>query len=175
MDDFPNPVYKNISLIRLYTQDNEYYKYLARNGRILPEAIAFFAAKGKDAKKLVGYASIVSPESRKCELLIDQYLKEPLTWLAKELARRQQVTKGREESGRKTVEEAIAQRAKLEEARRKKEEEEARKIEKRKKDFLKKQAKIRASHENAEASVLVKLFCNTLFDKYLLVTSLHWC
>ena len=23
--------------------------------------------------------------------------------------------------------------------------------------------------------VLVKLFCNTLFDKYLLVTSLHWC
>lgn len=25
------------------------------------------------------------------------------------------------------------------------------------------------------ASVLVKLFCNTLFDKYLFVTSLHWC
>ena len=24
-------------------------------------------------------------------------------------------------------------------------------------------------------TVLVKLFCNTLFDKYLLVTSLHWC
>ena len=23
--------------------------------------------------------------------------------------------------------------------------------------------------------VLVNLFCNTLFDKYLLVTSLHWC
>ena len=23
--------------------------------------------------------------------------------------------------------------------------------------------------------VLVKLFCNTLFDKYLPVTSLHWC
>ena len=25
------------------------------------------------------------------------------------------------------------------------------------------------------SDVLVKLFCNTLFDKYLLVTSLHWC
>ena len=24
-------------------------------------------------------------------------------------------------------------------------------------------------------SVLVKPFCNTLFDKYLPVTSLHWC
>ena len=23
--------------------------------------------------------------------------------------------------------------------------------------------------------VLVKLFCNTLFDKYLSVASLHWC
>ena len=27
----------------------------------------------------------------------------------------------------------------------------------------------------AEEHVLVNLFCNTLFDKYLLVTSLHWC
>lgn len=26
-----------------------------------------------------------------------------------------------------------------------------------------------------EAIVVVKLFCNTLFDKYLSVTSLHWC
>jgi len=150
MDDFPNPVYKNISLIRLYTQDNGYYKYLARNGRIIPEAIAFFAAKGKDVKK----PPIVISESRKCELLIDQYLKEPPTWLAQELTRRRQVAKGREESGRKTVEEAAAQRAKLEEARRKKEEEEAIEREKRKKNFLEKQAKIRASHENAEARAI---------------------
>ena len=27
----------------------------------------------------------------------------------------------------------------------------------------------------ANLTVLVNLFCNTLFDKYLLVTSLHWC
>lgn len=27
----------------------------------------------------------------------------------------------------------------------------------------------------AEHPVVVKLFCNTLFDKYLPVTSLHWC
>ena len=26
-----------------------------------------------------------------------------------------------------------------------------------------------------DGTVLVNLFCNTLFDKYLLVTSLHWC
>ena len=24
-------------------------------------------------------------------------------------------------------------------------------------------------------SVLVKLFCNILFDKYLFITSFHWC
>ena len=29
--------------------------------------------------------------------------------------------------------------------------------------------------ETMNQDVLVKLFCNTLFDKYLLVTSLHWC
>ena len=26
-----------------------------------------------------------------------------------------------------------------------------------------------------EATVLVKLFCNTLFGKYLFITSFHWC
>ena len=31
------------------------------------------------------------------------------------------------------------------------------------------------STPNNIRSVLVNLFCNTLFDKYLLVTSLHWC
>ena len=29
--------------------------------------------------------------------------------------------------------------------------------------------------EDMKEHVLVKLFCNTLFDKYLSVTSLHWC
>ena len=29
--------------------------------------------------------------------------------------------------------------------------------------------------ETMNQDVLVKLFCNTLFDKYLFVTSLHWC
>ena len=33
----------------------------------------------------------------------------------------------------------------------------------------------RAARLENKALVLVKPFCNTLFDKYLPVTSLHWC
>ena len=35
--------------------------------------------------------------------------------------------------------------------------------------------RINRAADDAAGLVLVKPFCNTLFDKYLPVTSLHWC
>ena len=52
MSNFPNPKYKNISLIYLYSFDNEYYKALAAKSKIAPEAVTFFTAKSKDVKQI---------------------------------------------------------------------------------------------------------------------------
>ena len=41
--------------------------------------------------------------------------------------------------------------------------------------IIEKEFTLSLDNDTQNETVLVKLFCNTLFDKYLPVTSLHWC
>lgn len=74
MSSFPNPKYKNISLIYLYSFDNEYYKSLTAKGKIAPEVVTFFAAKSKDVKQIRSTSEVL--RNMGYESLIDKYLKE---------------------------------------------------------------------------------------------------
>lgn len=74
MSTFPNPKYKNISLIYLYSFDNEYYKSLAVKGKIAPEAVDFFTTKSKDIKQIRSTSEVL--RNMGYESLIDRYLAE---------------------------------------------------------------------------------------------------
>ena len=41
--------------------------------------------------------------------------------------------------------------------------------------IIEKEFTLSLDNDTQNETVLVKHFCNTLFDKYLPVTSLHWC
>lgn len=74
MSNFPNTKYKNISLIYLYSLDNELYKSLATKGKIAPEAVDFFTSKSRDVKQIRSTSEVL--RNMGYESLIDKYLKE---------------------------------------------------------------------------------------------------
>ena len=73
MSNFPNTKYKNISLIYLYSLDNELYKSLATKGKIAPEAVDFFTSKSRDVKQIRSTSEVL--RNMGYESLIDKYLK----------------------------------------------------------------------------------------------------
>lgn len=121
MRDFPDSKYKNTSLIRLYELDNEYYKALVKKGKILPEAITFFATKSKDVKQ-IGRGNIEALKSMGYESLINQYLEECAATERKkeENARQKEEERIRKEEERKAQELAKKQKAAKEKKERKK-------------------------------------------------------
>ncbi len=74
MSNFPNPKYKNISLIYLYSLDNELYKSLVAKDKIASEAVDFFAAKSRDVKQIRSTSEVL--RNMGYGSLIDKYLKE---------------------------------------------------------------------------------------------------
>lgn len=74
MSNFPNTKYKNISLIYLYSLDNELYKSLVAKDKIASDAVDFFNAKSKDVKQIRSSSEVL--RNMGYGLLIDKYLKE---------------------------------------------------------------------------------------------------
>ena len=135
MSNFPNTKYKNISLIYLYSLDNELYKSLAAKGKIAPEAITFFATKSKDVKQIRSTSEVL--RNMGYELLIDKYFKEQEAIRQKEIEKERQ----KEEEQRKAEEERLRkeeEQRKAEELERKqKEKEKRRKVELRQQRYRK--------------------------------------
>ena len=127
MSNFPNPKYKNISLIYLYSFNNEYYKALAAKSKIAPEAVTFFTAKSKDVKQIRSNSEVL--RNMGYESLIDKYLKEQETVQQRnfEKARKEWEERRRKEEKQRKAEE---QRKIREQYLRKKEEKEQRQKEK---------------------------------------------
>lgn len=125
MRDFPDSKYKNTSLIRLYELDNEYYKALVKKGKILPEAITFFATKSKDVKQ-IGRGNIEALKSMGYESLINQYLEEcAATERKKEeerLRKEEELRKAEEERIHKEEERKVQELAKKQQAAKEKKE-----------------------------------------------------
>lgn len=108
MSSFPNTKYKNISLIYLYSLDNDLYKSLVAKDKIAPEAVDFFASKSRDVKQIRSSSEVL--RNMGYESLIDKYLKEQEVIQKNELENQRRAEEERlrkEEELRKAEEERI--------------------------------------------------------------------
>lgn len=108
MSNLPSTKYKNISLIYLYSLDNELYKSLVAKGKIPPEAITFFATKSKDVKQICSSSEVL--RNMGYESLINKYIKEQEVIQQKKLEKERKAEEERlrkEEELRKAEEERL--------------------------------------------------------------------
>lgn len=140
MGNFPNTKYKNISLVYLYSLDNELYKSLVAKGKIASEAVDFFNAKSKDVKQIRSSSEVL--RNMGYESLIDKYLVEQEAIQQRKLEKEREAE---EERLRKEEEERRAEEERIRKEEEQRKAEELEKIRKQKEKQLKKAKRMAAA------------------------------